>query len=91
MLENIMKINVEINMDTVEQIAIDYIVDQYRSLRLDAKVFPDTQKELEHLLESYQTVLRDIMKPIEYKSMMLQLNMDETNRARRKLNFVIGL
>jgi len=86
-----MKINVEINMDTVEQIAIDYIVDQYRSLRLDAKVFPDTQKELEHLLESYQTVLRDIMKPIEYKSMMLQLNMDETNRSRRKLNFVIGL
>jgi len=86
-----MKINVEINMETVEQIAIDYIVDQYRSLKLDAKVFPNTQKELEHLLESYQTVLRDIMKPIEYKSMMLQLNMDEANRSRRKLNFVIGL
>jgi hypothetical protein len=78
-------------METVEQIAIDYIIDQYRSLRMDKKVFPDTQKELEHLLESYQTVLRDIMKPIEYKALMLQINMDEVNRTRRKLNFVIGL
>lgn len=86
-----MKINVDIDMATVEQIAVDYIVDQYRSLRMDRRVFPDTQQELEHLLESYQSVLRDIMKPIEYKLLMLQLNMDELNKSRRKLNFVIGL
>lgn len=91
-----MKINVDIDMSTVEQIAIDYIVDQYEALVAQIP-FPDTEAELADTLTGYDIVLRDIMKPVEYKALMLKTNAQiakQTGKVakpvEKQFKFVIG-
>jgi hypothetical protein len=88
-----MKINVELDMETIQRISLNYLIDQYESI-VSQIPFPNTEAELSDTLIGYEIVLRDLMNPSEYRELIEKTNkrIDETTKNSRKpIKFVIGL